>query len=157
MPDTPRSSADPALVHRTPVVTLHASTDAPIGAALSFASAAVLTGEGLRSILAERVEQIDRHGHTPGRDLQYEPGDLIAAACCYADTAHDQVGPAPLAYDPAEVPGEWPWQAQFWRPRDPRTNLVKAVALLWAAIDYLDGAPRDAGEAANDPAAEQAA
>lgn len=105
-------------------------------------SAAVLMGDALRDIIAERVEQVDKHGYTPMSDGRYDgPAELIGAATCYADTAHDQVN-GPLTYDPHEVPGEWPWAPKHWNCRDARRNLIKAAALIWAAIDHMDRAER---------------
>lgn len=109
---------------------------------LSPASSQVLIGDALRDIIAERVEQIDKHGYTPLVDERYEtPAELIGAATCYAETAHDQVV-GPLGYDPDLAPAEWPWSPGHWRNGDPRRNLVKAAALLWAAIDNMDRAAR---------------
>ncbi|GAM00738.1 hypothetical protein [Sphingomonas parapaucimobilis] len=109
---------------------------------LSADSSQVLIGDALRDIIGERIEQIDKHGHTPTADDRYEtPAELIGAATCYADTAHDQVD-GPPSYDPDLAPAEWPWSPQHWRCGDARRNLVKAAALLWAAIDNMDRAER---------------
>lgn len=109
---------------------------------ISDVSAVVLLGDALRDLIAERVEQIDKHGYTPSADDRYDgPVELIAAAVCYAYTAHDQLN-GPLRYDPSEVPAEWPWSPTHWNCRDARRNLVKAGALIWAAIDNIDRSAR---------------
>jgi len=36
----------------------------------------------------------------------------------------------------------WPWGVEYWKPKDPLTNLVRAGALVAAAIDrYLEDNP----------------
>lgn len=37
-----------------------------------------------------------------------------------------------------EVPEGWPWDDVWWKPKDPRTNLVKAGALILAEIERMD-------------------
>lgn len=126
------------------VASLHTSLDAPVGVAASMAAAQVLTGEALRAIVGERMKQIDRHGRDVVRDLQTnEAPDLPLAAVSYLNAAIDQLTgtTAPRRDVSKPDPMTWPWDDQFWRPEDPRGNLVKAAALIWAAIDWLDNAP----------------
>ncbi|WP_061780775.1 hypothetical protein [Sphingomonas sanguinis] len=121
--------------------------------AISDASAKILLADALRDIIAERIEQIDKHGYTPESDERYEtPDELIGAATCYADTAHDQVDGS-LGYDPHECPAEWPWSPTHWHCRDARRNLVKAAALIWAAIDNIDRAEQQKAVADTRPLA----
>lgn len=133
-----------------PVATLTASVDAPIGEALTRHAATSLIGEGLRSIIGERMEQIQKHGHRIEADLAYTPDVLPLAAVSYLNAAIDQLtttratGPDIASPDPLTWPNDWP--AEAWKPKDVRANLVKAAGLVWAAIDRLDHAPRDAGE-----------
>lgn len=126
------------------IASLHTSLDAPVGQAASLAAAQVLTGEALRAIVGERMKQIDRHGRDVVRDLQTnEAPDLPLAAASYLNAAIEQLtGITPERRDMSKPdPLTWPWDDQFWRPDDPRGNLVKAAALIWAAIDWLDNAP----------------
>lgn len=107
---------------------------------------ALLSGPGLSSIIGERIEQVDVHGFTPEHDLGHHPGELALAAASYLNFAVDQLhghGDDGKRPDPAT----WPWQREAWRPGDARANLVKAVAIAWAAIDRLDGEPAQDGEA----------
>lgn len=130
-----------------PIATLNGSIDMPVGTATSTASAQVLLGEGLRAIIAERMKQVDRFGFTLERDqVTANNSDFALAGVSYANAALDQLTRA----DPDVLPPDWntwPWDAIHWNPKDPRANLVRAAALLWAAIDWLDNAPRDAGDA----------
>jgi hypothetical protein len=130
-----------------PMATLNTSIDAPIGEAMTQDAAYILTGEALRAVIAERMEQVEIHGHTLARDAQYQPFDLALAAKAYADAAIDQLTglTAAAGYDlPQADPDIWPWHPAGWKPGTPRANLVKAAALIWAAIDRLDHAPVDA-------------
>ncbi|MET4895768.1 hypothetical protein RN629_01180 [Sphingomonadaceae bacterium jetA1] len=127
------------------VASLHTSLDAPVGQAASIAAAQVLTGEALRAIVAERMKQVDRHGRTIERDLQFnQVMDMPAAAGNYLNAFIVQMctPPAQATRELAKPdPDSWPWDDQFWKPENPRANLVKAAALIWAAIDWLDHAP----------------
>ncbi|WP_294277634.1 hypothetical protein [uncultured Sphingomonas sp.] len=126
------------------VASLHTSLDAPVGQAASIAAAQVLTGEALRAIVAERMKQVDQHGRDVIRDQQTnEAPDLPLAAASYLNAVINQMtGITEAARDVTRPdPMTWPWDDQFWKPEDPRANLVKAAALIWAAIDWLDHAP----------------
>ena len=72
-------------------VTLNTSIDAPIGQAITHHGASVLIGEGLRAIVAERMEQVQKHGFTIERDLAYTPDVLALAAVSYLNAAVDQL------------------------------------------------------------------
>lgn len=132
-------------------VTLNTSIDAPIGQAVTHHGASVLIGEGLRAIVAERMEQVQKHGYTIERDQAYTPDVLVLAAVSYLNAAVDQLtstridGPHLTQPDPLTWPDSWPSAA--WRPSTTRDNLVKAAALIWAEIDRLDHAPIDANTA----------
>lgn len=80
-------------------------------------------------VLAERQRQTEGEGWTPERDDAHSGVGLDVAAVCYA-TAHEG--------DP--VPAAWPWGDSWWKPKDRRSNLVKAAALLLAKIERLDRA-----------------
>ncbi|WP_244109895.1 hypothetical protein [Burkholderia ambifaria] len=102
--------------------------------------AQVATRQGLtdaaRDVLAERSRQIEQEGWTPEHDDQYRDHELSGAAGCYA--MHT------LAYPAGDPPPAWPWAADWWKPTTHRRNLVKAGALIQAAIERLDrtGAPQ---------------
>jgi len=91
-------------------------------------------GTAATDVLAERRRQISAEGRPLEHDDEYTNGDLAAAAGCYALHAHD---------DNAAMEGApvwWPWETEWWKPSDPRRNLVKAGALILAEIERLDRA-----------------
>lgn len=90
-----------------------------------------------RDVLAERARQIGVEGWTPEHDDKHPPGELAKAAACYA--IHEP--------DFTHVPSFWPWGGSWWKPGDPRRNLVKAAALILAEIERLDRAAARAGTA----------
>ncbi|WEK43619.1 MAG: hypothetical protein P0Y64_01955 [Candidatus Sphingomonas colombiensis] len=128
------------------VTSLRTPPDTSPSAPMSLEGARILTGAALRSFIAERMKQVDRHGRTLDSDLATnDRADLALAGASYANAAIDQLtSTAAIAPDLAKPdPLTWPWATRYWKPeQDPRGNLVKAVALLWAAIDRLD---REAG------------
>ncbi|WP_232348199.1 hypothetical protein [Burkholderia pseudomallei] len=94
------------------------------------ASAPVGLTNAARDVLIERRRQVDQEGWTPAHDDQYRDHELSCAAGCYA--MHT------LAYPAGDPPPAWPWAADWWKPTTPRRNLVKAGALIQAAIERLD-------------------
>jgi hypothetical protein len=72
-------------------------------------------------IAAERRRQIEKEGFSPARDDAYDNGELLAAARCY------------IAGDGTR----WPWAPSWWKPRDRRSNLIRAGALLQADLERL--------------------
>lgn len=91
---------------------------------------------GIDAIAAERRRQIEAEGWSAEHDDCHKNGEMAGAAACYA-LLRSQV-------DPATVMGEdlirqiWPWYPEWWKPRDRRTDLVRAGALIAAEIDRLD-------------------
>ncbi|HAU5636073.1 ead/Ea22-like family protein [Citrobacter amalonaticus] len=88
----------------------------------------------LCDVIAERYRQQSVEGWTPEHDDQYEDGELIDAAACYAQDSGlwDCVG---------EPPSDWPWNDEWWKPsKNMRRNLVKAGALILAEIERRDRA-----------------
>ena len=80
-------------------------------------------------VLAERRRQVEVEGRMPERDDKYGNEELGHAAACYV-----------LYGDPDCQPDLWPWPRHWWKPRDHRTNLVRAGALVLAEIERLDRA-----------------
>lgn len=99
-------------------------------------------------IAAERRRQIEQEGWTPEHD---DCGQLAMAAGWYALNAKahhwsDVLGvadPDCVAYRLfAEEDGfyRWPWSRQWWKPKNPRRDLIRAAALIVAEIERLDRA-----------------
>lgn len=84
-----------------------------------------------RDVLTERRRQIDAKGWTPEHDDQYKDGELADAAASYALSANATGGLRPTY---------WPWGKEWWKPTNPRRDLIKAAALAIAAIERLDRA-----------------
>lgn len=87
-----------------------------------------------RDVLAERQRQISVEGWKPEHDDEHGNGELASAAGCYIQ-GH--------SYPPKEKAGKpaaWPWTAEWWKPKDQRSNLVRAGALLLAEIERIDRA-----------------
>ena len=126
----------PATPHPVPNM-----SSTPVVAAHGWPS--VLHGDALRDIVAERIAQVEQHGFTLEHDLGHLPEHLALAGASYVNTAIDELHGKRSAAD--EVPDTWPFD-DGWNPSDTRHNLVKGIAILWAAVDRLDATHRDAGD-----------
>lgn len=112
---------------------------------IEHAASTTIAGE----ILLERMRQTTGEGFTCAHDDAYPGGVLVRAAVSYA--AHASVAlslrqamarnpKSAAAYREGKVPGTWPWAGDWWKPVDPRRDLVKAAALIVAEIEKLDRA-----------------
>lgn len=86
---------------------------------------------GVDLIREERRRQIEVEGYDTMHDRHHTPQVLCRAAVAYA--LHD---------DPSQTLAEaaasmWPWTRDSWKPKDQLRNLVRAGALIAAAIDRL--------------------
>lgn len=97
------------------------------------AASAKVAGE----LFEERVRQQIGEPWTIAHDDAGEDGDLAFAGACYAQEAGHQMrqGRGPNGH-PAFV--SWPWGQDAWKPGVARRALVKAGALIIAAIERLD-------------------
>jgi hypothetical protein len=86
--------------------------------------------QAARDVLAERQRQISVEGWTPEHDDGNFSGDLARAAACYALDGLPTLQPV------------WPWDADWWKPKDRRGNWVRAAALVLAEIERLDRADK---------------
>lgn len=91
--------------------------------------------KAILDIAAERQRQKDDEGWTEAHDDNYRHGELERAAACYA--VHEVVGATPLP-SRSFIRSLWPWDTSWWKPTTTRRNLVKAAALIVAAIERLD-------------------
>lgn len=85
---------------------------------------------GHELIAQERERQIKEEGFNKEHDAEHSVEVLVAAAISYA--MYDQPG----CEDAAEE--NWPWDDCWWKPKDHRKNLIRAGALIAAAIDRMD-------------------
>lgn len=96
-------------------------------------------------VLAERRRQVETEGWTKAHDDQNKNGDMALAGACYACNAATWLDKghwvARTDYEKLSGPGfRWPWAAEWWKPKNPRRDLVRAAALLIAEIERLDRA-----------------
>jgi hypothetical protein len=87
---------------------------------------------GIELIAAERKRQVTVEGWSEFHDDSHTRGQMARAAACYA-LQHTNVSGRAI---------RWPWASQWWKPRDPIRNLVRAGALIAAEIDRLQRANR---------------
>ncbi len=86
-------------------------------------------------VLAERARQIAVEDYDASHDDMATRCQLGVAAMAYTQAAtcvqRDIASSLP-------APRYWPWDEKYWKPRDPRRNLVMAGALILAEIERLD-------------------
>ena len=86
---------------------------------------------GADLIREERRRQQEVEGYDAMHDRHHTPQVLCRAAIGYA--LHED--PSKLVADAAA--NLWPWSKEYWKPKDQLRNLVRAGALIAAAIDRL--------------------
>lgn len=89
----------------------------------------------LEEIEAERRRQVEEEGWTAEHDDQHTEGHLALAAACYA------VGSAINLEQDRVFSRYWPWDRKWWKPKNPRRDLIRAAALIVAEIERLDRLP----------------
>lgn len=95
------------------------------------------TSEILSEIADERARQIGVEGWTPDHDDEHKGGELIRAAICYAH--HPITHPLAMRQLGSGKPCDmWPFEASWWKPKDPRRDLIRSAALIVAEIERLD-------------------
>lgn len=100
----------------------------------------------IKEIAAERQRQIEQEGWSIKHDDQHVLGELIWAAAGYVTTAavitKDPRGRdvLPGQYKMLPSPSGWPWHWSWWKPQNPRRDLIRAAALIVAEIERLDRA-----------------
>ena len=92
------------------------------------------TPRAWRDVMDERVRQITSEGWTTEYDDVHDGAEMAHAAACYTICAAQKDG------HKAPPPHAWPWDFSWWKPTDPRRDLVKAGALILAEIERLDRA-----------------
>jgi hypothetical protein len=96
-----------------------------------------VSGDAIGEIAAERRRQIKVEGWTPEHDDTHGRGEMAVAAACYAD-------PRPQMFGDPRILGPVRWNQDLgdwdWNPKDRRSNLIRAGALIVAEIERLDRA-----------------
>lgn len=94
--------------------------------------------KALIDVMNERIRQQDDEGWTPEHDNRHTNGEMAGAAACYALASTSQPhGKVKLEAKHA-IHECWPFERDWWKPSNPRRNLVKAGALILAEIERLD-------------------
>lgn len=92
--------------------------------------------QAIDDVLAERRRQIEIECWTPKRDDAHGKGELLLAAKAYFAHATNRALSLPDG-DRAGVPFQWPWDRKWWKPKNPRQDLVRAGALALAEIERI--------------------
>lgn len=101
----------------------------------------------IEEIATERRRQMDAEGWTLEHDDRHAEYELSRAAAMYArHAANNHASPY---YAIMGAPEAWPWEYAWWKPKDPRRDLIRAAALIVAEIERLDRA--GAAQIAIDP------
>lgn len=100
--------------------------------------------KALEDVSYERRRQLDVEGFDDAHDDAYRKGELARAASHYAAhaSAYNRVKSDVMLTDyrsAAPLPG-WPWERKWWKPKNPRCDLVRAAALIIAEIERMDRA-----------------
>lgn len=88
---------------------------------------------GMDAIKAERRRQVEAEGWTEQHDAEHEPGHLLRAGVLYLWHGTDKAAPI----EPNGAPLSWPWEPEWWKPKDRRQNLIRAGALMLAERDAI--------------------
>ncbi len=92
------------------------------------------------AVKAERRRQIEVEGWDTDHDDEHEDGELLKAAVIYLWHGTDRE----IALRPSDwlgckngVPMGWPWDDVWWKPKDRRSNLIRAGALCLAEKERI--------------------
>ncbi len=97
--------------------------------------------DGAHRISMERERQVVEEGWTLEHDDEHCNSEMGIAGGCYAHHAATFPYMSNIqAYRTAPPPIDWPWDAKWWKPKQPQDDLAKAGALMAAEIDRLDRA-----------------
>lgn len=99
-----------------------------------------------RDVLTERHRQVSIEGWDAAHDDKHTTGCLALAAASYAayagaealraDTSPRQSRASEYQFIASEK--LWPFDRKWWKPKNPRRDLVRAAALLIAEIERID-------------------
>lgn len=101
--------------------------------------------DAILNVINERQRQINAEGWTPKHDDKHTDGALALAASCYAYVAAIQSPGSGMSYKDWPKLKFWPWDEEWWKPTDPRRDLVKAAALIIAEIERIDRSGSEGG------------
>jgi hypothetical protein len=104
---------------------------------------------GIELITEERKRQIESEGYTPQHDSEHDVRELVHAAITYARSSDLSLHSETFEPDDSwheinepfyrnQVKCGWPWDEKYFKPTTPLRDLIKAGALIAAAIDRLN-------------------
>lgn len=102
------------------------------------------TNQAVFDVVAERQRQINGEGWTIANDDKHNKGEMARAAACYALHAARQGFWSKEPYQSGDPEYDsncdtlWPWGFDWWKPKNPRRDLIRAAALLIAEIERID-------------------
>lgn len=92
-------------------------------------------------VAAERQRQKDKEGWSEEHDDGHTPGCLAVAASCYALHGAGVISTEDKSWREIyrdQATALWPWDVEWWKPKNPRRDLIRAAALIVAEIERLD-------------------
>lgn len=95
----------------------------------------------IAEIAAERQRQVEVEGWSAEHDdREHYRGELALAAASYAEhaTRFRDAEAFGSRYAIKAPPSNWPFHHRWWKPKDPRRDLIRASALIVAEIERLD-------------------
>lgn len=103
------------------------------------------TSKAIIDVMNECDRQWNEKGYTDAHDDEVNKGgELVWAAACYA-VAGGAPNPASCVIGMNNIPHAlWPWALESFNPKDRRTDLVRAAALLVREIERMDRASEKA-------------
>ncbi|KKM67371.1 hypothetical protein LCGC14_1471770 [marine sediment metagenome] len=84
----------------------------------------------IAEIRKERERQVRKEGWSKRHDNAHDEAELSKAAGCYANRA--------LSPKSDITPRNWPWAPDWWKPKTPKRNLIRAAALIVAELERLE-------------------
>ena len=89
--------------------------------------------QGAEAIRKERIRQISEEGYNSEHDNQHDPKEFLLAAVSYLLNAIGNEKPE----------NYWPFDAEFFKPKDEVRDAERAGALIAAALDLIYKRPKE--------------
>lgn len=96
----------------------------------------------VKDILSERFRQKNVKKYNEMNDDLYEQNELLRAAQSYLNHVvgrgwvYDSENHS--KYVEEDVPDFFPWENVYWKPKNPRQDLIRVAALIIAEIERMD-------------------
>lgn len=113
--------------------------DGYVALGLDTSDSPITASPGMRAIVAERRRQIEVEGWTTEHDDEHTAAELALAASSYTlFSAHRRLTGL-INMDLGVIAHKlWPWDKDWFKPKDTRRDLVRAGALIVAELDKLE-------------------